>query len=146
MPVLILAIASFLVFVAIVVLLLIADTLESRAIRHKRDLTLANPLALLSISEAFDPIYSVLWEAPVAALKLIDSAGTSGIPAARLRPIYEEAAARFPEIYEGCGFVPWLQFLEETQLISWHGCNVALTPDGHAFLRFRFVTDAMVEA
>ena len=146
MPVEILAIASFLVFLAIVVLLLIADLLESRAIRYKRNLTLANPLALLSISEAFDPIYSVLWEAPVAALKLMDSAGTSGIPAARLRPIYEEAAARFPEIYEGCGFVLWLQFLEETQLISWHGCNVVLTPDGHAFLKFRFVTDAMVEA
>jgi len=68
MPVLIVAIASFLVFVAIVVLLLIAATLESRAIRHKRNVTLANPLALLSISEAFDPIYSILWEAPVAAL------------------------------------------------------------------------------
>ena len=146
MPVLILAIASFLVFVAIVVLLLIADLLESRAIRQKRKLALANSLALLSIPEAFDPIYSILWEEPVAALKLMDSAGTSGIPAAGLRPIYEEAAARFPEIYEGCGFVPWLQFLEETQLISWHGCNVVLTPDGHAFLKFRFVTDAMVEA
>ena len=146
MPMLILAIASFLVFVAIVVLLLIADVLESRAIRHKRNLTLANPLALLSIPEAFDPVYSILWEAPVAALKLMDSAGTSGIPAARLRPIYEEAAARFPEIYEGCGFVSWLQFLEETQLISWHGCNVALTPEGRAFLKFRFVTDSMVEA
>jgi hypothetical protein len=146
MPVLIVAIASFLGFVAIGVLLLIADTLESRAIRHKRDLTLANPMALFSISEAFDPIHSVLWEAPVAALKLTDSAGISGIPAARLRPIYEQAAARFPEIYEGFGFVPWLQLLEETQLISWHGCNVVLTPDGHAFLRFRFVTDGMVEA
>jgi len=143
MPVLILAIASFLAVTAILVPL-IAVTLESRAIRHKRDLALAQP-PLLSISEAFDPVYSVLWEAPIAALELIDSGGTSGIPAARLRPIYEQAAARFPEIYEGGGFVPWLQFLEETQLISWHGCNVVLTPEGHAFLRFRFVTDAMVE-
>lgn len=145
MPVLILAIASFLAFVVIVVLLLIAHTLESRAIRLKRSLTPAEPLALLSIAEAFDSVYSVLWEAPIAALKLIDSGGTSGIPAATLRPIYEQAAARFPEIYEGSAFVPWLQFLEETQLISWHGCNVVLTPDGQAFLRFRFVTDAMVE-
>ena len=146
MPVLILAIASIVVFVAIVALLLIADTLESRAIRHKKNLAPANPLVVFSIVEAFDPICSVLWEAPVAALKLVDSAGVSGIPAARLRPIYEEAAARFPEIYEGCGFVPWLQFLEETQLISWHGYNVLLTHHGHEFLRFRFVNDAMVEA
>jgi len=62
-----------------------------------------------------------------------------------LRPIYDEAARRFPEIYEGYGFASWLQFLEEMRLISWDGSNVVLTPEGHAFLRFRFVTDAMVE-
>jgi hypothetical protein len=143
MTVVILAIASFLVVIAIVVPLL-ADTIASRAIHQKRNLASDQPPPL-SISEAFDPIYSALWQAPIAALELIDSGGTSGIPAARLRPIYEQAAAHFPEIYEGCGFVPWLQFLEETQLISWHGCNVVLTPEGRAFLRFRFVTDAMVE-
>lgn len=80
MPVLILAIASFLLFVAIVVLLAIAGTVESRAIRHKVKLASANLPALLSIAEAFDPIYSVLWEAPVAALTLIDSAGFSAFP------------------------------------------------------------------
>jgi hypothetical protein len=146
MPVLILAIASSFVFVAIVVLLLIAHTLESRTTHHKRNLAPANPPALLSIAEAFDPIYSVLWEAPIAALRLIDSAGVSGIHAARLRSIYEEAAARFPEIYDGCGFGPWLQFLEDTQMISWNGAHLVLTPDGQTFLRFRFVTDAKVEA
>ena len=144
MVVLVLAVASFLVFVAIVVLLAIADTLESRTICHKRNLAAAQP-PLLSITEAFDPVYSVLWEAPIAALQLIDSAGLSGIPVARLRPIYEKAAARFPEIYEGWDFVHWLEFLEKMQLISWQGCNVALTADGNAFLTFRFVTDVMAE-
>ena len=146
MPVLILAIASFLIFVLIVVLLCIANTLESRAIRRKGFLTLAKPLALLSISEAFDPIYSVLWEAPLAALERIDSAGTRGIPVARLRPIYDDAAVRFPEIYDGCSFLQWLQFMEEAEFISWHTYRLVLTPDGQAFLRYRFVTDAMVEA
>ena len=65
MPVLILAIASFLAVTAVLVPL-IAVTLDSRAIRHKRDLALAQP-PLLSISEAFDPVYSVLWQAPIAA-------------------------------------------------------------------------------
>jgi len=51
MPLLILAITSFLVVVAIVVPL-IADTLESRAIRYTRDLASTQP-PLLSISEAF---------------------------------------------------------------------------------------------
>ena len=145
MLVIILAVVPFLVFLAIVALLWIADTLESRTIRQKRKLTLAKPLPFLSITEAFDPIYSVLWEAPIAALQLIDSAGTSGIPVASLRPIYEKAAARFPEIYDGCGFLQWLQFLEESQLISWYSDKAVLTPDGQDLLRFRFVTDAMVE-
>jgi hypothetical protein len=145
MPVLILAVASFLLFFFVVALLCIANALESRTLRRKRILTQAKPLALLSITEAFDPIYSVLWEAPIAALDLIDSAGPAGIPVARLRPIYEAAVARFPEIYDGCSFLQWLQFLEETQLISWHSYKVMLTSDGRAFLQFRFVTDAMVE-
>jgi len=145
MPVLILAIASFLLFFVIVVLLCIASTLESRTLRRKRILTQAKPLALLSITEAFDPIYSVLWEAPIAALELINSAGTSGVPVARLHPLYDGAAARFPEIYDGCSFLQWLRFLEEAELISWHSYKLVLTPDGQAFLRFRFVTAAMVE-
>jgi hypothetical protein len=146
MPVLLLAAASFLFFLFVVVLVCIANTLESRTLRRKRIPPQARSLALLSITEAFDPIYSVLWEAPIAALELIDSAAPAGIPPARLRPIYEGAAARFPEIYDGCSFLQWLQFLEETQLISWHAYKVVLTLDGQAFLRFRFVTDAMVEA
>jgi hypothetical protein len=145
MLMLILAIASFLLFFVISVLLWVPSTLESQAIGRERVLTRAKPLALLSITEAFDPIFAVLWEAPIAALELIDSAGTPGIPVARLRPIYKGAAARFPEIYDGRSFLQWLQFLEETHLISWHGSNVLLTPDGRAFLQFRFVTDAIME-
>src|SRR5512146_3118164 len=92
MLVLILAIASFLFFILVVTLLAIASTLESRTLRRKRILRLTKPLALLSINDAFDPICSVLWQAPIAALETIDSGGTSGVPVARLRPIYEEAA------------------------------------------------------
>jgi len=138
-----LAIASFLA-VGVFVVWLIADTRESRSVPHQRDVARVEPF-LLSISEAFDPIHSILWQAPTAALELIDSGGESGIPVSKLRSIYDEAARRFPEIYEGYGFVSWLQFLEEMRLISWDGSNVVLTPEGHAFLRFRFVTDAIVE-
>lgn len=143
MTVLFLAIASFLVVIAFVVWL-VADMLESRAVHHQRDVASVQPF-FLSISEAFDPIHSILWQAPIAACESIESGGKSGIPVTKLHPIYEEAARRFPEIYEGCSFVSWLQFLEEARLISWDGSNVVLTPEGHAFLKFRFVTDAMVQ-
>jgi hypothetical protein len=69
-----------------------------------------------------------------------------GISAALLHPIFKKAAARFPEIYDGYSFLQWLEFLEETQLISWDDETVSLTPPGGAFLRYRFVTEAMVAA
>jgi hypothetical protein len=146
MLVLILAVASFLLFLGIVVLLWLADVLESREIRRKRTLSLQKPLALLSITQAYDPTYALLWEAPIAALELIESGGESGIAVARLRPFFNKASACFPEIYEGCSFVQWLRFLEETELISWVGYKVLLTAEGKAFLKYRFVTDALVEA
>jgi hypothetical protein len=147
MLVLIFAVASFVVFLLILVLLCLADTLESRHIRRrKRIQTLETPPATLSITQAFDPIFAVLWEAPFAALQLMESFGPSGISAARVRPIFKKAAARFPEIYDGYSFSQWLDFLEETHLISWNGETVRLTPAGRAFLTYRFVTEAMVAA
>jgi hypothetical protein len=142
----ILAIASFVGFFLIAGRLCVASTRDSREIHRQIIATRAKPLSLLSITDAFDPIYTVLWEAPIAALELIDSAGPSGMPAARLRPIFVKAAARFPEIYEGCSFVQWLQFLEQNQLVSWNGYCVVLTPEAREFLKYRFTTDALVEA
>jgi hypothetical protein len=146
MLVLILAVVSFLLFLGIVVLLWLADALESREIRRKRTLSLQKPLALLSITQAYDSIYAVLWEAPISALELIESGGGAGIAVARLRPSFDKAAACFPEIYDGCSFVQWLRFLEEAQLISWDGYRALVTPEGKAFLKYRFVTDALAEA
>lgn len=141
MTLLFLAIASFLVVVAFVVWL-VADTLESRAVRHQRDVASVQPF-LLSISEAFDPIHSILWQAAIAgANRLARQIGRSRNEVA---PNLRRAAHRFREIDEGHGFLSWLQFLEDTRLISWDDRNVALTPVGHAFLRFRFETDALVE-
>ena len=144
MLVLIFAIASFLVFCMILVLLWVADTIESYPSRRpKRIHPLETPPATLSITQAFDPIFAALWEAPVAALQLVESSRPSGIPAASIRPIFKKAAARFPEIYDGYSFSQWLSFLEETQLISWNGDTVTLTAEGQAFLRYRFVTEVM---
>jgi hypothetical protein len=147
MPVMILAIASFIFFLLTVALLYIADTLESRTRRDRcRASIQVHGLPLLSITEAFDPVFSVLWAAPIGALQRIDSTGAAGLPIATLRPIYAAAAASFPEMYDGCNFLQWIQFLEGTGLIVRYGDRAVLTGDGQAFLRFRFVTDALVEA
>jgi hypothetical protein len=146
MLLLILAIASFVALSLIVAWLCVASTRESREIHRQTIATPPKPLSLLSITDAFDPIYAILWEAPIAALELVDSAGTPGLPVARLHSIFVKAAASFPEIYEGCSFVQWLQFLERLQLVSWNGYRVVLTPEAREFLRYRFTTDALVEA
>jgi hypothetical protein len=85
-----------------------------------------------------------LWEAPLAALRLIESSGPSGIRVARVQPIFNQAADCFPEIYDGYTFSQWLEFLEETGFIVWSGDKAKLTPEGQAFLTYRFVTDTMV--
>jgi hypothetical protein len=146
MVLVILAIASFLGFFLIVARLCVASTRDSREIHRQIIATRAKPLSLPSITDAFDPICAILWEAPIAALELIESAGPPGMPAGRLQPIFAKAAARFPEIYEGCSFVQWLQFLEQNQLVSWNGYCVVLTPEAREFLKYRFTTDALVEA
>lgn len=138
-----LAIASALLVTAVLLLLSLNSVLQSKAVRRETQVMIVAPPALLSITEAFDPIYSVLWEAPIAALELIDSAGPEGIVAVRLRPIYRRSAARFPEIYDGCSFPQWLQFLESTRLVAWRGCKLVLTQDAEAFLQFRFVSDVI---
>jgi hypothetical protein len=74
---------SFIITIA-VVRFSFASTRESPEIRQQRAQTLTKPLTLLSITDAVDPIYSILWEAPIAALELIDSAG----PAAYKLPDY----------------------------------------------------------
>lgn len=148
MFVLILAAGSFLVFLAVLGCLLVAHTLESREITRKRNVwTSRHPVRLLSITQAFEPIYAPLWEAPVTALELVSSA-KSGIAAGRLQPIFRRAASCFPEIYEGCEFMQWLEFLECEDLVYWdpERNKVFISEKGKEFLANRFVTDALLEA
>jgi hypothetical protein len=146
MWVLLLAVASFLAFVSIVLLLCVANALEARETCRKSEIHVGPSFAVLSITQAFEPVFSVLWEAPIHALELIRSGGARGIPVSRLRSTFNEAAARFPEIYDGLNFEQWLQFLEDAQFVVWAGQQVTLTPEGCAFLKYRFTTEALAEA
>lgn len=146
MPVLILAIASYLIFFLVLLLLWVAGIVESRGMRNRHLLVLHNPLPLLSITQAFEPAHAVLWEGPVTALRLVEASGVSGVPVVRLRPVFRKCAARFPEIYDGYSFLDWVQFLEQTELIAWDGYRIKLTAEGVAFLKYRFTTDSLLEA
>ncbi len=147
MLVLIFAAGSFLIFIAVLACLFVAHTLESREVTRKRNVWTHRPVHLLSITQAFEPMYAPLWKAPVTALRLVSSS-KSGIPANLLEPIFRRACRGFPEIYEGCEFYQWLQFLECEDLVSWDADpnKVTITEKGREFLANRFVSDALVEA
>jgi len=134
---LVLAVASLLSFGTIVVLLLVADTLETRNIGNQRPVRHSDSFTLLNVSQAFEPIYAMLWEAPIHALQLIERAGPGGLLSSRLRTLFSSTARRFPEIYDGYGFEQWLQFLERSELIDWNGQKLRLTRRGREFLEFR---------
>jgi hypothetical protein len=101
MWILLLAVASFLAFVSIVLSLCVANALEARKTFRKSEIHVGPSFAVLSITQAFEPVSSVPWEAPIQALELIQSGGTRGIPVSRLRSTFNEAAARLPEIWDG---------------------------------------------
>ncbi|HMK22739.1 MAG TPA: hypothetical protein VK466_10420 [Terriglobales bacterium] len=141
-----LAVASFLAYIGILALLCLADTLETRTRRARPHIRRVEPFSTLNIAQAFEPIYATLWEAPILALDNLRSAAPGGLPASRLHPIFREAAARFPEVYDGYNFQQWLQFLENNELIDWDGQLVSLTRKGREFLAYRFTTEAFARA
>jgi hypothetical protein len=144
MWILFLAVASFCAFLSILLLLWLADAFEQRKSYPVRKNN-APPFIVLSITEAFEPAFVILWEAPIHALEVIQAGGRSGVPASRLWPIFHDAAARCPEIYDGCGFEQWLQFLEGIRFLHWNGQQITLTREGREFLEYRFTTEALAE-
>ena len=146
MLLLVLAVASFLAYVGILALLCLADNLETRTRRATPVVRRVDPFSTINVAQAFDPIYAALWEAPTRALEYLKRAGSRGVPISRLYPIFCEAASRFPEIYNGCDFPQWLQFLETNELVHWYGQLVTLTRQGREFLVYRCTTEAVTSA
>ena len=133
-------------FFLIPVLMWLAEARKNKRRTPRPTPIVEPPPPILLIEEAFDPVFAVLWEAPISALQLVESAGPAGLRPARLLKIFKSAATSFPEIYDGYTFLQWLACLEAIQFISWRGERLLLAPEGRAFLKYRFVTEAMVAA
>ena len=144
MPVLILAIISVVLFVATLSLLGFAEFAETRKLRMMDAAAGGScPFRVLSVCDAFEPDYAVLWETQVPALRFIAAAGTKGVGRNQLYAFYRHAAACFPELYEGTGYQQWLDFLQEAELIKLVALRenrIAITPQGVQFLRYRVET------
>ncbi len=118
------------------------QTLASGVARPRVD----EPFTVLSISGAFDPDHAIIWDTQIPALQLIASAGGEGLPIEALYPFYRDSTRHYPELYDGCSFESWLEFLRQTQLVSVGFYRLLLMPDGQEFLRYRLGSEVSVAA
>jgi hypothetical protein len=140
MPVLILALLSVILFVVTLVLLGFAEASEARKMRNAEASLEGTPFRVLSVCDAFEPEYAVLWETQAPALRFVAAAGAKGVSRPNLYAFYRRTAGRYPELYEGSSFKQWLEFLEASELIYDRAGRVGITPQGSEFLRFRVET------
>ncbi len=132
------------VFVIVTILLLLEPAprrFEATPHRSK-----AKQFSILSIEQAFDPDHAIIWDTQLPVLELIASAGLAGLSLEALRPFYSRSARRYPELYDGSSFESWMDFLEDTELISVHRGAVSLTREGQQFLQYRVTPQALVSA
>lgn len=140
MPVLILAIISVVLFIVTLVLLGFAEAAEARKMRALDSAAGGCPFRVLSVCDAFEPDYAVLWETQAPTLRYIAASGTKGVAKHHLFILYRRAASEFPELYEGSSYQQWLDFLEQAELIAIHENRILVTPQGLQFLRYRVET------
>ncbi len=136
MPVLILAVLSVVLFLVTLVLLAFAEAAEARKIKRV-DVADPGPFRVLSVCDAFEPEYAVLWATQTPALCLIAGAGTRGVSKQQLLSLYRRSSKQYPELYDGSGFQQWLEFLEDAELIDIRDNKVQITPQGKEFLKYR---------
>lgn len=105
-----------------------------RAIRPASD---DQPFTVLSLPQAFDPDYTIIWDTQVPALELILRAGPSGLPIRRLRAWYRDSARHYPELYDGSSFARWMEFFEGEQIVKATGGKALVTAGGQLFLECR---------
>lgn len=95
----------------------------------------AGPFTALSLTQAFNPDYVVLWQTQLPALDFISSAGRRGRQMGDLAALYALSARQYPELYEGTGFAGWLKFLMESGLVVVSATTVTITHDGQLFVQ-----------
>lgn len=99
-----------------------------------RERVLIRLLAALSLVQAFERTYTLIWGSQISALQFLNSAGT--VRAEFLRPGYDQAAARDPDLYRTYTFDQWLNFLQASVLVVRSGESVTISLEGREFLKY----------
>ncbi len=99
-----------------------------------RERVLIRLLAALALVQTFERTYTLIWGSQISALQFLNSAGSVRVDL--LRPWYDQAAAREPELYSTYTFGQWLGFLEASLLIARTGDSAAISVGGREFLKY----------
>ncbi len=112
---------------------LVLDRLETQADREK---ILIRYLAGLQVYREFERTYYAIYGSQIMALADLNSAGVEGLPVARIRMFYDNAAATNPDAYENYTFDQWVGFLKLNNLVreTQNGLGLGIAPMGHEFL------------
>ena len=147
MPVLIVVLAAYLFFFAVISLIAVAEYADARE-RRRRGHAAVEPWAMagLTVAQAFHPVYARFWEAQVPVLLVVSASGRAGVPVSRLNSGFRRIAIRFPELLDGCSLDRWILFLEREHLVTCKTERVAITPQGLQFLSHGFTTGAAVNS
>jgi len=99
-----------------------------------RERVLIRLLAGLAVVQGFERTYTLIWGSQIFALQFLNSAGSVSIEL--LRPWYDQAAAREPELYAAYTFDQWLGFLQMSLLVLRAGDTVSVSLEGREFLKY----------
>jgi hypothetical protein len=100
---------------------------------EKRDL-LVRLLAQAQLEAAFERIYRPIFGSQIAALRKLNALGHNTLQDLKL--IFDSYAAAYTEIYANSGFDQWLDFLQQTDLITVNQASTEITDLGRDFLQY----------
>jgi hypothetical protein len=147
MPVLIVVLAAYLFFFAVISLIAIAEYADARE-RRRRGASEIEPwtVAGFTLAQSSSPLYASFWEAQVPGLLVICASGRNGVLISRLSTCFRKMSGRFPELFDGCSLDQWICFLAREQLVIFKTERVTITRQGLEFLNHGFTTGATVNS
>jgi hypothetical protein len=88
----------------------------------------------------FEHVNNLLWASQVAALRFLNVRGVT-VKIDELRPIYEEAKAAFPRLFENREFTDWFGFLDQWKLVATGAeDHVGISLFGQEYLKYLVAT------
>jgi hypothetical protein len=102
---------------------------------QERERVLVRHLATLLIAMDFDSKYRAIFGSQLLVLEQLNTRSEGATPQ-EIKPIYDQAAARSPDVYEGFSFDQWVAFLSHSQLVREESDRVYLTVAGREFLKY----------